>query len=328
MAYVEWEEDDEDEQIDDDIIPTPIPDDTPIYFDIKGKKGVVYLNLQADGSLAQTWIITLDNGLLEMVLPKGTIFLDNAGDPISVIVLKCVEPFGEAPAGFEFDSIYEFQPTCTIKPPVSIKMRYNREYLNEGVNEADIYIANYSQSQVRWVPLPSVFDIDNQAVSTNLNHFSLFCLLVPKSEITPLPLDDTISHLNVTNLTLSSNIIAQGENLIVNVDIVNDSDIAGDFYLPIYVNGVILDSKTIRLEARQVKSETFTIVLDEEGTQAIGVGSMSTSVTVKKSEASAISDYLWLRIPLSVLIIAGLVIILVINNKRRRKKDKTLPQRF
>ena len=331
VGYLEWEEDEEDEEDElphDDIIPTPIPDLPPIHFDIKGKKGVIYLNLQPDGSLAQTWIITLNNRLLEMVLPKGTILLDNAGKPISVIVLKCVEPFGEAPAGFEFSAIYDFQPTCTIKPPISIKMGYNRENLNEGVNEADIYIAYYNQNQGNWVPLSGTEDIENQAVSTDINHFSFFCLLVPKFEITPLPSDETVSpHLKVTRLTLSSNIIEQGENLIISVNVVNESDTAGDFYLPLFVNGVTLDSKIISLAAKQEKSETFTIVLDEEGTHAIGVGSMLTSITVKKAGTSAF-DISWLRLPMFWIAVVGLVVMLILAIINRRRKNSAYSRRL
>ena len=311
------------------IVPaTPAVSDI-IYIDIKGKRGVIFLTLLSDGTLAKTTIITLNERQLEMTIQRGTILLDKNGKPINVIVLELVEPYGSAPPGFEFLATYDFQPSCVIEPALAVKMMYDRQKLKADVNENDIHIAYYNQTQSRWVSLATMGDTANQAVKTSTTHFSLFSLVVPKSKMGGVSSNATIiPQLNVTGLTLSSNVIEQGESLIVTVDVLNEGDTEGEFYLRLLYNGTTLDEKIINLMALQEKEETFTVMLEEEGTHTIGVGSMLTTVTVKKHEASLLDDLGRLRTPLIWGSIAGLAIVFIVVLINRWRKNKTAPRRL
>lgn len=329
VVSLEWEED-EDEEVEPTpttVVPTPTPDLPPVHFDIKGCKGVIYLNLDSNGFLIQTWIITFNDGMLELIFEKGTRLLDSSGKPVSVIILRCVEPFGETPEDYEFNAIYDFQPACTINPPVKIKMRYNPDNLNEDVNEEDIYIAFYNESQDDWIPFACTRDADDQSVSTSSTHFSYFCLLVPESMIGVVPIDyESIPYLNITDLTLSSNVIEQGESLLVNAHLINEGDTDGSFLVPLIYNENTIENRLVTLAAKEEKIETYSIVMDEEGTHIVGVGSLSATVTVRAVGALGVFDLSWLRLPIFWIVLVSLIIVLILVIRSRRKKDITIPR--
>ena len=307
------------------MVPTTTPpeDTGPIYMHIKGKRGVIFLNLLPDGTLARTMIITLNDRQLEITIQKGTIFLDKDGKPISVIILEYIEPYGTAPSGLAFHATYNFQPYCVIEPSIEIKISYNLQESQAGYEETDINIASYNQNQGCWITLSTARDNIAQTASTEITYFSLFSLLVPgsgtpsgPSSVTPVP------DLSISNLTLSSSVIAPGDTLIVNVDVANVGGADGEFYLPLYLDGSTLDVKTVHLAAAQEKSETFTLVLDEEGTYIIGVGSASAVVTVKKEAIPAAGGFPPLRTTLlwgSIIGLAVVCIVVLINLWRKGK---------
>jgi hypothetical protein len=333
IAHLEWEEDEDegDEVVPTPtiVVPTPTPDLSPVHFDIKGCKGVIYLNLDSNGALVQTWIITLNDGMLELVLEKGTRLLDSWGKPVSVIILRCAEPFGETPQDFEFNAIYDFQPACTINPSVQIKMRYNRDNLNADQNEEDIYIAYYNQNQGNWIPFACTRDADNQFISTSSTHFSYFCLLVPKSEMAIVPSDyESTLQLDIQDLTLSSDVIEQGESLLINVHVINIGDTDGSFLVPLIYNGITLENRIVTLAAKEEKIETFSIVLNEEGTHIVGVGSLSATVTVRTVGTLGGFDFSWLRLPIFWIALVSLIIVLILVIRTRRNKDKTISRQI
>jgi hypothetical protein len=263
--------------------------------------------------------------MLEVILEKGTRLLDSWGKPVSVIVLRCAEPFGETPENFEFSAIYDFQPDCTIDPSVQIKMYYNRDNLKEDVNEADMYIAYYDQSQGNWVPFTCARDVDNQFISTSSTHFSYFCLLIPESMLEVAPFDyESTPYLDIKDLTLSSNIIEQGESLLVNVHVINQGDTDGSFLVPFVYNEITVENRIVTLAAKEEKIETFSIVLDEEGTHIVAVGPLSATVTVRTVGTAGAFDLSWLRLPIFWIVLVSLIIVLILAIRSRRKKDKTI----
>jgi hypothetical protein len=312
------------------IEPATTPPDTgPIRIDIKGKRAVIFLGLLPDGTLARTMIITLNDSQLEMTIQKGTIFLDDTGKPISVIILEYVEPYGTPPSGYDFQATYSFQPSCVIEPSIEIKILYGFQAFQADVDESFISIASYNQNQNRWVTLTTTRDIITQVASTKIAYFSLFSLLVPKSRTISQSSNATmIPELNIENLTLSSKLIKPGDTLIVNFDAANIGSADGEFYLPLILDGATLDSKTVLIAALQEKAESFTVVLNEEGIHTIGVGSILTTVTVKKAVAAAAGGSPPLRTTLLWISICGLAITCIIVLINLWRKSKTSLRRL
>jgi hypothetical protein len=304
---------------------TPVEEDaSPVYIDIKGKRGVIFLELRDDGTLKRTYYVTLYERSLEMALLKGTILLDKSGKPVSVIVLEYVDPYGTPPPGYEFLSTYDFQPACVIEPAIQIKMHYDRQELAPDISEADVYIAYYNPTEERWVSMDSTRDAEAQCAGTDLTHFSLFALLVPSSDtgpgssnLTPMP------DLTIRNLTLSSDTIEQGDTITVNVDLANESRADGVFYIKLMFDGATIDGKSVSLVAMQETTETFTIVLKELGVHTIGVNSMLTTVTVYQPVPPPVGLWNELRTPLIWIAVVGLAVIVIFILITRIRKSSS-----
>jgi hypothetical protein len=196
------------------------------------------------------------------------------------------------------------------------------------MNEEDIYIAYYNQNQGNWVPFACTRDANNQFVSTSSTHFSYFCLLVPKSMMGVVPPDyKSIPYLDIQDLTLSSDVIEQGGSLLINVHVINQGDTGGSFLVPLIYNGKTLENRIVTLAAKEEKIETFSIVLDEEGTHIVGVGSLSATVTVRKVGTTGGFDFSWLRLPIFWIALVSLIIVVTLAIRTHRKKDKTISRR-
>jgi len=309
------------------VVPTtPVEDLGPTYLDIKGKRAVIFLDLLSDGTLKRALIITINEKQLKITVQKGTIFLDEDGKPINVIVLEYIEPYGTAPSGLAFQATYNFQPYCVIEPPVGIEFLYDLQEL-QTVEVTDINIASYNQNESRWTILSTTRDTTLQTASTQVAYFSLFSLVLPWTEamsgsanVTPMP------DLIIKNLILSSSVIEPGETVIVNVDVANVGGADGEFYLPLYLDGRTMDVKTVFLTSGQEKAETFTLVLDEEGIHTIGVGSVSTILTVQEEVAAATGGFPPLRTMLIWGSIIGLAVVCLVVLFNLWRKGKTSPR--
>ncbi len=301
----------------------------PIYINIKGKRGVIFLGLRPDGTLARTTIINLNDSHLEMTILKSTILLDKDGQPVSVIVLEYVEPYVPAPSGFYFQATYNFQPYCVIEPSIQIKMHYTLQGLAPDVNETGIHIASYNQNQDSWITLSTTRDIIHQFAGTDITYFALFSLLVPGAGtpggtaiITPS------SNLSVKNLKLSSSVIKPGDTLIISADVINSGAVEGEFYLPLILDGTVLDSRNVVLAAQQAEKVTFNLVIQEEGIHTVGIGPLSAIVNVKQATASAVGFFSKIRTPLIWSSIIGLALVCIITLINLWRKGKTSPRRL
>lgn len=304
--------------------PTPSEDYSPVYINIKGKRGVIFLELRSDGTLARTYYITLYESRLAMTLEKGTILLDKSGEPVSVIVLEHVDHYGTPPQGYEFLATYDFQPACVIEPAIPIKMNYELEQLAPDINEADFHIAYYNPTEERWMMMDSTRDADAQSAGTQLTHFSLFALLVPSSDISGWTSNVTaVPDLVIRNLTLSSETVEQGETLTVDVDLANESDTDGVFYIKLVFDGATVDGKNVSILAMQESTETFTIILEELGVHTIGVNSMLATVTVYQPVPPPVGLWGQLRTPLLCIAAVGLAVIVIFILITRIRKSSS-----
>ena len=310
------------------VVPLSPQDEGPIRLDFKGKRAVIFLDLLPDGTLARSYIITLNDRQLEMTIQKGTIFLDNSGKPLNVIILEYVTPYVSPPPGFELQDSYNFQPYCVIEPSIEIKILYKLKASQADVNESDINIASYNQNQSFWMALSTERDITAHATWTNISHFGLFSLLMPASQAIAGSSNATqASQLNINDLTLSSNVIEPGNTLTVNFKATNVGGTDGEFDLPLMFDGETLDSKKVLLRAQEEKAESFTVVVNDEGIHTVGVGSTLTTVTVRKALVTPAGSSPPFRDILLWASIIGLAIVCIIVLINLWRKDRAFSRR-
>jgi hypothetical protein len=131
--------------------------------------------------------LTLSNGTLasakELVSAGSAIELDFAANTTTSLTsaqqLK-VEPLVSqptAPDGSQIIAVYSFEPeNSTFNPPVTLKLKYDRDKLPAGMDETSLYIAQLEQPG-KWIALTSSVDKSSNTVSTQLSHFSVYGLI-------------------------------------------------------------------------------------------------------------------------------------------------------
>jgi hypothetical protein len=130
----------------------------------------------------------------------GAIELDFAANTATNLIAGqqlIVEPatsVSAAPAGSEIVAAYSFEPeNVTFSPPITLKLRYDRDKIPAGMEESSLYIAQLAQPG-EWVALPSSVDRDDNIVSADISHFSIYGLLgslPPSSSVITPPAHDS-----------------------------------------------------------------------------------------------------------------------------------------
>jgi hypothetical protein len=150
--------------------------------------------------------LTLSNGTLEsakeLVSAGSAIELDFAANTYTSLTsgqqLK-IAPLASSPSapdGSGIIEVYSFEPeNSTFNPPITLKLKYDRDKLPAGMDETSLYIAQLEQTG-KWIALTSSVDKSGTTVSAQLSHFSVYGLigkLVPVSPVVTPPANDSQS---------------------------------------------------------------------------------------------------------------------------------------
>ncbi len=125
-------------------------------------------------------------------------------------------------------------------------------------------------------------------------------------EVLPLEAKFSYSNLQVTPLLVNS-----GEEVTVTVDVMNTGTAAGDTEVEMQINGTVVDSKSVSLDAGEDTTLTFTVSQEEVGTYEVQVGSTTAIFEVESSSIPAPG--------IIVSIIAMVAVALMISRKDLKK---------
>lgn len=91
-----------------------------------------------------------------------------------------------APAGSETVIAYRLEPeNSTFTPPLTLKLKYDRDKLPAGMKEANLYIAQLTQPG-EWTAMPSSIDTGSNKVSVQISHFSIYGLMGSLTAASPV----------------------------------------------------------------------------------------------------------------------------------------------
>jgi hypothetical protein len=166
---------------------------------------------QQDSLMVSNAVLTAPK---ELDGPGGSIEMDFvAGTAMSLLATQHLTaetaPSAPAPsAGSALVSAYSLEPdSCTLVPPVTLRLKYDRGQLPTQIRENGLYIAQLTQAG-QWIALPSSIDKDSQKVSAQISHFSTYGLigaLTPESEVvTPQTPDPRTTASPINHATADS----------------------------------------------------------------------------------------------------------------------------
>ena len=140
--------------------------------------------------------LTLSSGVLsspaELAGAGGAIELDFTANTTTNLVAGqqlTIEPAlsaPAAPAGSETVIAYRLEPeNSTFTPPLTLKLKYDRDKLPAGMKEANLYIAQLTQPG-EWTAMPSSIDTGSNKVSVQISHFSIYGLMGSLTAASPV----------------------------------------------------------------------------------------------------------------------------------------------
>lgn len=219
---------------------------------------------------------TSDDEVLSIVIPEGTIVLDEEDELLSSLELVVDETPPVPPPEANIVGLpYNLGPPgATFNQLITITLSYDPADIPPRVAEEDLILAYYDEDAGEWVELSSVVDTANNTITALVDHFTTFAIIAP---IPPLiPAAFTPSSLSISPLEVSV-----GETVSTSVLVTNTGEEEGSYIVALKINEVIEETKEITL-ASGSETVTFTTAKSEAGTYSVDVNGLSGSFMVKE----------------------------------------------
>ncbi len=130
------------------------------------------IQVGSGGMLVSPALVTSDDGKVQFNFAAHTI--TNIQGQSLTVTAETSPP--APPSDAKLVSAYDFSPNgSTFSPDISLTLKYDAASLPEGVTESNLQIAFWNGTA--WSDLPSTVDTQNQTVSTQVSHFTIFAIL-------------------------------------------------------------------------------------------------------------------------------------------------------
>jgi hypothetical protein len=164
--------------------PTPTPP-TPMRIDLSDV-------IDEDGMVQADIHYSTTDGMMEIEISSGTIALTADGKPLQSIEVDVVVVSEEIPppppGAYIIGYAYDLGPAgATFNPPITLTLHYDPGLIPEGVVEADLFIAYYDVATGQWVSLPSTVDTENNTITAEVSHLTIFAILTPPVVVEVVP---------------------------------------------------------------------------------------------------------------------------------------------
>jgi len=168
--------------------PSPGAGAAPTYYLATNFLGIQarYL-IDSDGKILEAIEATPEDGMLTIIIPKGTIALDKYGKRLKSLEIRIDESPPDPPEDAHIIGLaYDFSPDgATFDPPITFNWRYiNPGALPEGVAEEDLVVAYYDEEAGEWVECPCTCDTEANCITASVCHCTTFAII---GTVTPLP---------------------------------------------------------------------------------------------------------------------------------------------
>ena len=263
-----------------------------------------------------------------LVIAPGTTGKTAAGLPLTEITINKTDTLQNlTPAADIISSSYEFGPSGAIfDPPATIRLSYDPAAIPAGVAETDLALGSYDNETKTWQKLVSTVDSVTHSITATVGNLTIFAVI---SEISPASASTTPTQAVPTNqppndvfidkLKITPSEILVGKAININFVTSNTGLTASSYLITLSIDGVLIDSKNIYLEAGQEQSLTFITSPNKVGSHILRINDLMSTFDVKSE--SSITNAVLTKLPLPVLgtlfLVIGLITTLLFINRKR-----------
>jgi subtilisin family serine protease len=243
---------------------SPAPTGKIVATDLYGTHPVLMIG--DDGKTLDSLTSISPDGKLTLNLPAKTQLSDSSGKPAGALTAKVMENPPALPAATSLIGVpYSFGPEgTTFNPPATFIYRYTHDQIPEGVNEADISLAYYDDSNAKWIPLPGILDTSANTLTVNISHFSIYAVIGPKA-----------ANISLSALDIQPSQAFNGDKITITVTLNNTGGKEGTYPVQIYINGVGEPEKVAAVNPQASQKVTFEIVKQIASDYVVTIGKLS-----------------------------------------------------
>jgi hypothetical protein len=234
----------------------------------------VSIDTDEQGNVEHSYIITSEDGLLNITIPEGTTALDISGNPITFITaVPVTDPSPPPPGASIIGPVFNLGPSgATFSPSIQITFTYNDSNIPPDLTVTDLKLACYDETAAEWVAWESVVDTANKTVTAQVSHFTEYAV------ISGLPTPSAV--FNVSNLVINPSPVEFSETVNISVDVTNNGYASGDYTLILKINGTASDSAVGTLAVGESKTVTFKLTGQSTGNYNVDIKGLTASYKV------------------------------------------------
>jgi len=147
-----------------------------------------YCSIDSDGIVGEDFTVTSRDGCVTISLYQGTQALDAEGDRLSYIDVMPVEPLPEPPEGHFVLAAFEFKPDgATFVQAMGATLCFDPADIPEGMSPDNIVIAVLDAETGEWSFIGGTVDTDNNTITFDIDHFSVYGVLAAPAAPTATP---------------------------------------------------------------------------------------------------------------------------------------------
>jgi hypothetical protein len=234
----------------------------------------VTFSISTNGVLMSPVNATSEDGKTTLSIPSGTIAKDKDGNPLTNLIAATVIPPTPPENSNIIGLAYNFGPDgATFNPPIALTWNYDPENLPTNVEEKDLIIAYYDESDGIWVELECVVDTTNNKISASVSHFTSFAIIGKETLLAS-------EALFIKNLTVAPLEAKPRETVNIIANLVNTGNIEKSYTVVLKINEVKESEKIVTVAPDSSQDVTFAVSREEPGSYNIVIDGLSGRFTV------------------------------------------------
>jgi VCBS repeat-containing protein len=236
-----------------------------------------------DGQVVSDVVATSEDQEVKLVIPKNTIVKSSSGGIISAIHIKpTTSSTSSYPNAKNIGSVYDLSPSgTTFDPPATLVFGYSTVSLPPGIRPDNLFVAQWDPESGEWLKLGGTVDMAGNTISVNVQHLSIYCLMV---RIDP-------ADFYISGLTLMPEEVKPGEDVTASVIVTNAGDVTGTFELKLSLDNVIIETRSITLSGGASETETFTMTSNAIGEHQLSIMGMYGNFVVKELTGQSVATF-------------------------------------
>ncbi len=220
------------------------------------------------------------DGLLNLLIPNGTVALDAADEPLTNVGFTANENPQSPEEANIIGQAYNLEPEgATFEPPVTLTWKYLATDIPEGASEEALFIAYYDDDAGEWIALDSNVDLLENIIRVLIEHLTTFAILSPLDNPSQVEIDFTIDIFSI-----SPDKASPGSDVTISALIMNEGQAERSQNVTLKINGVTEDTKNdLTLGPGAFTVVKFEVVKNESGTYLVDINGDAAEFTVTES---------------------------------------------